>query len=97
MPPWFPPASPPSDPVELMMCERYASRDLLQIQPWMDDWEQQWPTGIRIVIYGLQLCWAFMGVSIIADIFMAAIEEITMATYIKKDAKTGKMKVFKKW
>ncbi|XP_077979422.1 sodium/calcium exchanger 3-like isoform X2 [Glandiceps talaboti] len=39
--------------------------------------ESTWTLGARAVIYLLGLLWSFMGVSIIADIFMCAIEVIT--------------------
>lgn len=35
--------------------------------------------GLRALLYFLGLMWAFLGVSIIADIFMSAIETITSA------------------
>jgi len=41
------------------------------------DTEWEWPKGLRIVLYFLGLCWCFMGVSVIADVFMGAIEKIT--------------------
>eukprot|EP00451_Oxyrrhis_marina_P009448 CAMPEP_0204309868 /NCGR_PEP_ID=MMETSP0469-20131031/1363_1 /ASSEMBLY_ACC=CAM_ASM_000384 /TAXON_ID=2969 /ORGANISM="Oxyrrhis marina" /LENGTH=934 /DNA_ID=CAMNT_0051289551 /DNA_START=25 /DNA_END=2829 /DNA_ORIENTATION=- len=39
--------------------------------------EQEWPNGLRIVLYLLGLAWCFMGVALISDVFMAAIETIT--------------------
>jgi solute carrier family 8 (sodium/calcium exchanger) len=39
--------------------------------------EIEWPEGLRAVLYFLGLIWCFMGVAIIADVFMGAIEEIT--------------------
>ena len=80
-----------------VMCASHASRDILQIQPWMDEWEQNWPRFIRVCWYFLQILWAFLGVSIIADIFMGAIEEITLKTYVKIDKKTGKKKLCRVW
>ncbi|GFO10403.1 hypothetical protein PoB_003690800 [Plakobranchus ocellatus] len=41
--------------------------------------EYTWDTNIRAFVYLLGLLWSFMGVSIIADIFMQAIEMITRA------------------
>ena len=39
--------------------------------------EHTWSTPLRGILYCLGLGWSFMGVAIIADIFMVAIEEIT--------------------
>jgi solute carrier family 8 (sodium/calcium exchanger) len=45
--------------------------------PLGDDDEQGWPNGLRIVLYLLGLLWCFLGVAIISDVFMAAIEAVT--------------------
>lgn len=42
--------------------------------------EYTWPLGARIFIYFFGLIWSFLGVSIIADRFMGAIEMITSKT-----------------
>lgn len=42
--------------------------------------EYTWSPGARAFIYILGLLWSFLGVSIIADIFMGAIEKITSKT-----------------
>jgi len=39
--------------------------------------EHEWPNGLRVVLYILGLGWVFMGVAIVADVFMGAIEQIT--------------------
>ena len=39
--------------------------------------EHTWSKGTQAVLYCIALGWSFMGVAIIADIFMVAIEEIT--------------------
>ena len=39
--------------------------------------EHTWSKGTQAAIYAFALIWSFMGVAIIADIFMVAIEEIT--------------------
>jgi len=98
---------PPGDDVEtlynltLKMCDHGAYRDILQMQPVTSDWESGWEgtggTFLRVMWYFIQLLWAFAGVSIIADIFMSAIEEVTMSTYVKTDKATGKKKVCKVW
>jgi len=44
--------------------------------PFNDD-EQRWPDAVRAFLYLVILGWFFLGVAIIADIFMAAIEAVT--------------------
>ncbi|CAN0049273.1 unnamed protein product, partial [Heterosigma akashiwo] len=39
--------------------------------------EHSWPNGLRAVLYILGLLWVFMGVGIVSDVFMGAIEVIT--------------------
>lgn len=39
--------------------------------------EKDWPSGILIVLYFLLLGWTFVGVAIVSDIFMSAIDAIT--------------------
>lgn len=51
--------------------------------------ESEWNPGLRIVIYLVALLWCFMGVAIIADVFMCAIETITSKTKKVKVAKQG--------
>jgi len=58
------------------------------------DWE-----GNQIgqaILYFLLMVWCFLGVAIIADTFMAAIEQITAATYVKKGT-DGNKHVVKVW
>jgi solute carrier family 8 (sodium/calcium exchanger) len=45
--------------------------------PFGGDAEHDWDNGLRIVLYFLGLVWCFMGVAIVADIFMQAIERVT--------------------
>merc|ERR1719215_1713921 len=40
-------------------------------------WELSWPSWVKVVLYFCGLIWAFMGVQLVCDQFMAAIEEIT--------------------
>jgi Ca2+/Na+ antiporter len=49
------------------------------VLPLFGEAEQRWPTGLRAVLYLLGLFWIFLGVAIVADIFMAAIEKVTSA------------------
>ncbi|KAK3760699.1 hypothetical protein RRG08_010672 [Elysia crispata] len=44
--------------------------------------EYTWDTGARAFVYLIGLFWSFMGVSIIADIFMQSIEMITSRTSV---------------
>lgn len=39
--------------------------------------EDPWPRGIRATLYLIGLVWCFMGVAIVSDVFMGAIEKIT--------------------
>jgi len=55
--------------------EDYTCADVGLILPIVN--EYTWAKGARIAIYLLGLLWSFMGVSIIADMFMEAIETIT--------------------
>lgn len=55
--------------------ENYKCADAGLLMPFVN--EYTWSTGARAVIYIVGLLWSFMGVSIIADIFMEAIEMIT--------------------
>ena len=45
--------------------------------PLFGDEEQQWNMRLRSLLYLAGLLWSFMGVAIVADKFMAAIETIT--------------------
>merc|ERR1739844_106078 len=42
--------------------------------------EVTWPKEARAVLYFVGLCFSFLGVSIVADVFMCAIEKITSKT-----------------
>jgi len=60
------------------------------------DWEAGWPTPVKICLYLLGLLYCFLGVAIIADVFMSAIERITS---VKKQItnKEGKKTTVKVW
>eukprot|EP00397_Hematodinium_sp_SG-2012_P002162 GEMP01002168.1.p1 GENE.GEMP01002168.1~~GEMP01002168.1.p1 ORF type:complete len:831 (+),score=138.04 GEMP01002168.1:66-2558(+) len=45
--------------------------------PLFVDAELDWPSSLRTVLYFLGLLWCFMGVAIVSDSFMSAIETIT--------------------
>jgi len=66
------------------------------ILPLFGDDEQSWPNGLRAVLYFLALSWCFLGVAVIADIFMAAIEEITSKRRVCS-LQNGKKVVLKVW
>ena len=57
------------------ICEPGGSGLLLPLS----DWETNLPYALRAVVYGCVLLWCFVGVAIVADIFMNAIERITSA------------------
>ena len=65
--------------------------------PLFGDDEADWPKGLRGFLYGIAVLWCFLGVAIVADLFMAAIEEITSKIYLKTDKKTGKKRVHRFW
>jgi len=47
------------------------------ILPLFGDAEQEWHAAIRICLYLAGLAWCFLGVAIVSDVFMGAIETIT--------------------
>eukprot|EP00929_Paragymnodinium_shiwhaense_P061344 TRINITY_DN3062_c1_g1_i1.p1 TRINITY_DN3062_c1_g1~~TRINITY_DN3062_c1_g1_i1.p1 ORF type:complete len:883 (+),score=200.83 TRINITY_DN3062_c1_g1_i1:128-2776(+) len=59
--------------------------------------EHRLPRGVKILLYFFALCWHFMGVAIISDIFMGAIDVITAKKAYVKDRATGKMRTVKVW
>jgi len=64
--------------------------------PWFAESEDTWGRGLQIFLYTLGLLYLFLGVSIIADTFMTAIEKITSAKRtIKKE--NGKVITVKVW
>uniref|UniRef100_A0A7S4Q7C8 Calx-beta domain-containing protein n=1 Tax=Alexandrium monilatum TaxID=311494 RepID=A0A7S4Q7C8_9DINO len=48
-----------------------------QFLPLFGDWEAAWPPRLKVVLYFCGLVYCFLGVSIVADMFMSAIERIT--------------------
>ncbi|EDO35472.1 predicted protein, partial [Nematostella vectensis] len=55
--------------------------------------ESSWNQGLRTFIYLIALLWCFMGVAIVADIFMCAIETITSKTKKVKIAKQNSSEI----
>eukprot|EP00930_Biecheleria_cincta_P013349 TRINITY_DN11948_c0_g1_i1.p1 TRINITY_DN11948_c0_g1~~TRINITY_DN11948_c0_g1_i1.p1 ORF type:complete len:1564 (+),score=232.20 TRINITY_DN11948_c0_g1_i1:85-4776(+) len=48
-----------------------------RLLPLGGDWEKRWPAELRSILYFFGLLWCFLGVNLVCDEFMAAIEEIT--------------------
>jgi len=59
--------------------------------------EQRWPPALRGILYGLGLAWCFMGVAIIADVFMGGIERITSKKVRKFNNKTNRYTTTPVW
>ena len=49
------------------------------------------------MLYLVGMVWCFIGVAIVADLFMGAIEEVTTKITVKVDKKTGKRRVVRFW
>lgn len=79
---------------EKSICEVGSSGLIL---PAFGDREQRWATPLRIVLYLLLLLWFFMGVAIVADVFMGAIEKITSKKYRAWDPKLSKYHTCTVW
>lgn len=56
-------------------CE-HCAEDLIFL-PFYGEYERNWPKAVRGPLYFLGLLWTFLGIGMICDAFMAAIEEIT--------------------
>mmetsp|Transcript_56451 Transcript_56451/g.104510 ORF Transcript_56451/g.104510 Transcript_56451/m.104510 type:complete len:862 (+) Transcript_56451:172-2757(+) len=76
------------------ICEKGGSGLLL---PLLGDSEQDWPDGIRVPLYLLGLLWTFLGVGVVADVFMGAIETIVAKKKRKYDKKTEKYYTYIVW
>mmetsp|Transcript_99297 Transcript_99297/g.263903 ORF Transcript_99297/g.263903 Transcript_99297/m.263903 type:complete len:760 (-) Transcript_99297:220-2499(-) len=64
----------PGNKTEPGICEPGGSGQFL---PLLGEWEQQWPVRVKVVLYFAGLVYCFLGVSIVADLFMGSIERIT--------------------
>ena len=51
-----------------------------------DDRTLNWPKPVLMVIYLIGMLWTFLGVGIVADMFMAGIETVTSVTKAIKGA-----------
>lgn len=56
-------------------CKRCAAQ--LIFLPLFKHWERSWPEEFRAVLYTVIIVWVFLGIAIVCDHFMSAIEEIT--------------------
>lgn len=65
--------------------------------PLFGDAEQVWPSGLRGFLYLIGLLWTFIGVAIVADVFMSSIETITSKKKRVVDPKTGRNYTSKVW
>eukprot|EP00927_Polykrikos_kofoidii_P035943 TRINITY_DN30421_c0_g2_i1.p1 TRINITY_DN30421_c0_g2~~TRINITY_DN30421_c0_g2_i1.p1 ORF type:complete len:897 (+),score=170.53 TRINITY_DN30421_c0_g2_i1:82-2772(+) len=65
--------------------------------PLFGDDEQEWPPGLRAVLYALGLLYCFMGVNVISDHFMNSIEMITSARKRVYDKRTHKSTMAPVW
>jgi len=83
-----------STAAELRICDVGGGGLLL---PLFGDAEQRWPKALRAILYMIGLGWCFMGVAIVADIFMGAIECITSQKSRKFNPKTQRFVTCKVW
>jgi len=67
------------------------------VLPLFGDSEQEWPRGLRAVLYLVGLFWTFVGVAIIADVFMGAIEKVTSKKIRKFNKSTGRWYTYEVW
>lgn len=67
------------------------------VLPLGGDGEQEWPNALRVILYLLGLGWCFMGVAIIADVFMGAIEAVTSKKKRVKVKGTNRFVTVKVW
>lgn len=73
-----------------------ASGEAGYIMPIFGEAEQNWPNGLRAFLYLFGLVWCCIGVAVVADLFMGAIEEVTTKVYVKVD-KMGTRRVVRFW
>merc|ERR1719157_254617 len=57
----------------------------------------EWPNALRLLMYLLALGYMFLGIAIISDIFMAAIEKVTSWKKRVKDKETGRTVTLYVW
>lgn len=66
--------------VEPAQCCKPCGGAGMWLLPLGQEWERGWPAGWQTVFYLTSMLWCFLGVQIVCDEFMAAIEEITSKT-----------------
>jgi solute carrier family 8 (sodium/calcium exchanger) len=81
--------------MDLKICEAGSGGGLLL--PIFGDGEQEWPQALRIILYGLGLFWCFLGVAIVADVFMGSIERITAKKVRKMNPNTKRFVTAQVW
>eukprot|EP00930_Biecheleria_cincta_P032192 TRINITY_DN22345_c0_g1_i1.p1 TRINITY_DN22345_c0_g1~~TRINITY_DN22345_c0_g1_i1.p1 ORF type:complete len:845 (-),score=157.90 TRINITY_DN22345_c0_g1_i1:41-2575(-) len=59
--------------------------------------EATWPRGLRIALYSLALMYSFLGIAMVSDIFMTAIETITSRKIRVVDKRTKIPRTVKVW
>lgn len=67
------------------------------VLPLGGDGEQDWPTGVRVILYMIGLGWCFLGVAIVSDTFMGSIEKITAKKRRVLNPKTKKYVTVTVW
>jgi len=76
------------------ICERGGKGLIL---PLFGDSEHEWPQALRTILYLFGLFWCFMGVAIIAEVFMAGIEKVTSKKVRMFDKKKQRFYTFEVW
>ncbi|CAJ1339744.1 unnamed protein product [Effrenium voratum] len=59
--------------------------------------EYEWDKTLRTFLYFIALVWCFLGVAIVSDIFMEAIERVTSKRRRKFNQQTGKFVTVRVW
>uniref|UniRef100_A0A7R9ZZ75 Sodium/calcium exchanger membrane region domain-containing protein n=1 Tax=Pyrodinium bahamense TaxID=73915 RepID=A0A7R9ZZ75_9DINO len=82
-----------SEDTDFAICKPGGRVSLL---PLFGDNEQRWPEWLRSILYAMGLIYFFLGVAIIADAFVAAIEVVTSRRRQKRQ-KSGRLVTEKVW
>jgi len=61
------------------------------------EWEQQLPRAAKVILYGGGLGFTFLGVGLIADVFMSSIETVTSKKRRVFDKRSQRYKTIKVW
>jgi len=97
----FAPSAPPIVPAGPLApiypggCECSKENQALNIFPLFQ--ECDWPTAVKAIYYTFLMCYFFYAVSIVANIFMEAIEVITAKQKTMTNKKTGETQVINVW